>query len=246
MSQRRSIAARPATHNRAPTGVLSSTRQQFGVPLRSSAVATLREAIIEHLLPPGRRLVEDEIASQLNISRNPVREAFRTLEQEGWLVGHSGLGVYVAEPSKEELTDLFEVRSVLEVFATRLAATHASLTQLARLTELVAEARRTTSAPESSRVGTEFHRVIAEASGNRAVVEILTTMSDKIRWVLSSVGSQRLAGSWKEHEQLVDAVRSRNSNLAGRLARHHAEETKAAYLRLVGAKGVRQIPAGVR
>ncbi|MPZ89730.1 MAG: GntR family transcriptional regulator, partial [Nitriliruptorales bacterium] len=92
------------------------------VPLREQVYSTLEELILDGRLQPGQRLVETELASQLGVSRGPVREALQLLARDGWLDVHPRQGTYVRELLWQELENYFWVRSLLEVEAARLAA----------------------------------------------------------------------------------------------------------------------------
>src|SRR5579871_6440709 len=79
-------------------------------PLRHDAYDALREAILLGQLPPGTRIVEAEIARQMGISRGPIREAVRQLEQDGLVEYQPRHGVIVAELTREQVLDTYAVR----------------------------------------------------------------------------------------------------------------------------------------
>jgi DNA-binding GntR family transcriptional regulator len=206
--------------------------RQPGVSLRSTVLTALREGIIHRLLPPGTHLVEDEVAARLSVSRNPIREAFRSLEQEGWVVAYPGAGVYVAEPSPEDALDLLEVRGALESLAARLAAEHATDSQVAQFDALLGLGRAATErgdVPTLVDLNRDFHLLVAEASGNRELMRSLPAMSDKIRWLFSAVVIQRVVSSWKEHAQLAKAIGARDPELAMKVAGAHVARTRSSY-----------------
>ena len=91
-------------------------------PLREIVSDALRQAIRDGLLPPGERLMEIPLAEELGVSRTPIREAIRILEQEGLVVMIPRRGTYVADMSLKDVTEVFELRSILEELAAELAA----------------------------------------------------------------------------------------------------------------------------
>ena len=91
-------------------------------PLREAVCETLRDAIRKGILEPGERLMEVQLAEELGISRTPVREAIRKLEQEGYVIMMPRRGTYVSDISTNDVKEIFEIRSALESLATGLAA----------------------------------------------------------------------------------------------------------------------------
>src|SRR5215471_20361542 len=107
-------------------------------PLRDKVVDELRRRIIECDYAPGHRLTEDRLADDFGVSRNPVREAIRVLEREGFLIAHPRRGAVVASVSAQDVENLFEVRLSLEVLAAQLAAQRIDAAGPAVLTGLIA------------------------------------------------------------------------------------------------------------
>jgi len=113
------------------------------LPLRDKVVAELRRRIIECEYPPGHRLTEDRLALDFGVSRNPVREAIRVLEREGFLIAQARRGAVVASLSTQDVENLFEVRLALEVLSAQLAAQRIDAAGAARLQSIVAETAAT-------------------------------------------------------------------------------------------------------
>ena len=82
-------------------------------PLREVVCETLRDAIRKGILEPGERLMEVQLADELGISRTPVREAIRKLEQEGYVIMMPRRGTYVSDVSVSDIKEIFEIRSAL-------------------------------------------------------------------------------------------------------------------------------------
>ncbi|MGH7482742.1 MAG: GntR family transcriptional regulator, partial [Longimicrobiales bacterium] len=129
----------------------------------------IRAWILAGNIEPGDRLVEDELASKLGVSRMPVREALTLLESEGFVDLVPRRGASVALVSAEEAVELFEVRSMLEGRAARLTARQRRPESLASLKDLIAAGRRAVKAGDRDvmpELHQAFHVALAEASGN--------------------------------------------------------------------------------
>ena len=86
-------------------------------PLRDLVFESLKDAILTQTLPPGKRLLENELAESLGVSRTPVREAIRRLEQEGLVAMIPRKGAYVSGISLKDIREVYEIRAALEMLA---------------------------------------------------------------------------------------------------------------------------------
>ena len=139
------------------------------VPLRQSVYDALLELVVEGRLGPGEHLVETDLAHQLGVSRQPVREALHRLEAEGWVDLRPNQGAFVHVPTDQEVDELLDVRELLEVETARLAATAATADQLARLREICQRGQAAVQAGDTLRfvaVNSEFHAELAQVAGN--------------------------------------------------------------------------------
>src|ERR1700726_3467419 len=113
---------------------------QRPVPLRQSVYDALIDLIVGGELPPGQHMVETDLARQLGVSRQPIREALHRMEAEGWVDLRPSQGAFVHVPTDSEVDELLDVRALLEAETARLAAVRgpgpfkgSSPAQLARL-----------------------------------------------------------------------------------------------------------------
>ena len=106
------------------------------MPLRQSVYEALVELVVGGRLGPGEHLVETELARQLGVSRQPVREALHRLEAEGWVDLRPNQGAFVHVPTQHEVDQLLDVRELLEMQTARLAARSAGPGAVARLRAL--------------------------------------------------------------------------------------------------------------
>ena len=206
-------------------GVAMEVLQQHS--LNALVQRALERRILSGELAPGTKLVETDIAAALGVSRGPVREAFRTLAQSGLVHTEKNRGVRVRELAPEDVNDLYEVRAVLDGLIGRLAATRIGRAQLARLREIVKEMRvvdRTRDADAYFPLNIEFHDILAEASGNRALSgsyrRVVNELTLYRRQTLTR-NSENIPISTREHAAVVDAVAAANAPLAERLLFEH-------------------------
>src|ERR1700691_5480838 len=119
-------------------------------PLRQAVHDTLAELIADGSLTPGQHLVESDLAEQLGVSRQPIREALQRLAVDGWVELRPAYGAYVHIPTAEEVAQLLGVRSVLEAYSAREAAQHATKERMARVRELYAAGMAALAADDQS------------------------------------------------------------------------------------------------
>ncbi|PSK86204.1 GntR family transcriptional regulator [Murinocardiopsis flavida] len=207
------------------------------VPLREAAYEALLDQIITRELPPGRHLVESDIAEVLGVSRQPVREALQKLNNEGWVDLRPGHGAYVHTPSESEADQLLAVRAVLETESARLAAQCAGSEELDRLRELCGAGVAAVESDDVERVvaaNAEFHRGLTEVSGNRVLSELAAQVDRRVRWYYAPVARVRGLSSWDEHARIVGAIAEGAEGRAAALMREHTERTRLTYHDLVG------------
>lgn len=193
----------------------------------------VRRLIVSGHWPQGRRLVETHVAEELGVSRNPVREAFRSLEVEGFVELEPRKGARVAVLSADEAGDLFAVRGALEELAAGLAARRRSPDVLAELEEVVAAGHVALGAgqlEELPGLNTRFHVGLCEAAGNRQLRTVMGPLRDRIQWVYAARVRDRAGYSWTEHAAILAAVRAGDETKARRLAGEHIERARDAFL----------------
>jgi DNA-binding GntR family transcriptional regulator len=207
-------------------------RLQRPAPLREGVYEALLELITTRELEPGAHLVETELAAHLGISRQPVREALQRLSTEGWVDLRPGLGAFVHTPTEEEADQLLAVRSLLEAEAARLAATHATPEDLARLRELCDEGLAALRADDVDGVvaaNADLHTAITEMSGNKVLAELRAQVDRRVRWYYTPIARQRGEASWDEHAALIDALAAQDAERAAEIMRAHTEQTRRSY-----------------
>ena len=204
------------------------------VPLRQSVYDALIDLIVGGDLPPGQHMVETDLARQLGVSRQPIREALHRMEAEGWVDLRPSQGAFVHVPTDAEVDNLLDVRALLEAETARLAARAPSPAQVARLREICREgqaAADTDDFGEAVTVNSVFHAEVAAIGGNAVLAELADIVGRRVQWYYRLVAPERGHGSWTEHGELIDAIEARDAERAEALARKHTERTRAAYHR---------------
>jgi DNA-binding GntR family transcriptional regulator len=201
------------------------------LPLRDQVLNALRDAIIDGDYAAGERLTEDRLAADFGVSRNPVREALRVAETEGFVEILPRRGAVVASLDDTAITDLFAVRERLEPLAARLAAERADPAGVAALRGLLDQAREATEREDLVKVAelnSALHVHILELSGNPRLTSIAKGLYLHVQWVFRLGAARRAPHSWQEHIQLVEAIESGDPDRAEATARAHVDAAARA------------------
>ncbi|MPZ27489.1 MAG: FCD domain-containing protein [Micromonosporaceae bacterium] len=204
-------------------------------PLRDKVVEELRRRIVDGAYAPGDRLTEDRLAEAFGVSRNPVREAIRVLEAEGFVVAQPRRSAVVATLSTEDVRDLFDVRLALEPLAARLAAERAGPAAAEALREITTAAEAAATAAQLDRVSelnTQFHATVCGYSGNVLLRSMSEKLHARLQWVYRQSAADRVNHSWAEHESLLAAIGAGDGDKAAAEATNHIRAAQAAALAL--------------
>jgi DNA-binding GntR family transcriptional regulator len=212
---------------------------QRPVPLRQSVYDALIDLIVGGELPPGQHMVETDLARQLGVSRQPIREALHRMEAEGWVDLRPSQGAFVHVPTDSEVDELLDVRALLEAETARLAAAgrvrpdpQARQGQLARLRDICREGQAAAEADDFGGAVTAnnaFHAEIAVMGGNAVLAELADIVGRRVQWYYRMVAPARGHGSWAEHAEMIDVIEAGDPERAQALARKHTERTRQAY-----------------
>jgi DNA-binding GntR family transcriptional regulator len=186
--------------------------------------ASLRDAIWEGRFAPGERIAEEEIARSLGVSRTPVRDALRRLQERGLLVVGASRSLVVAELSKQQVLELYAMREILEGSAARFAAQHASEAEIGILHRVLDEfGTHADDARMLIALNRRFHRAVCEAAHNRYLIATLDGMHDALALLHSNTFRlpNRRTESDAEHRRIVRAIARRNADEAEQAARNH-------------------------
>jgi DNA-binding GntR family transcriptional regulator len=190
---------------------------------------TIRRSILDGVLRPGERIVEQQLAERLKVSRTPVREALLKLEREN-LVARIGRGMAVRRYSSDEVRDIYSLRAHLESYAARMAAdriTEHELDALARIQDEMERERFDTSRPELirtlSRDNGRFHAVVVRAARNapldRCFVQVFQLPLLYKAYVYFDENRKRRSD--RDHRELIEMLRARDGAAAEEHWRRH-------------------------
>jgi DNA-binding GntR family transcriptional regulator len=188
----------------------------------------IKKAIFEGKFLPGSRLKEDDISKWLEVSRTPIREAFRLLEAEGVVKIISNRGVFVNLISAEELDDFCELRSLLELYCIRKFVSILEERHIHDLEELANAMIESISKKDYSRyfdISVNFHRYCIDNCNNSSLSSIYSLIENSIRcaqFVLDK-SEAYYKKNIREHIQVIEAVKAGNANRAEDLLRQHLQ-----------------------
>jgi GntR family transcriptional regulator, rspAB operon transcriptional repressor len=198
---------------------------------------TLRSAIVTMRLRPGEALSEQDIARRLSVSRQPVREAFIKLSEDGLLRVLPQRGTFVMKISAEAVTNARFVREAVECAIAREAAQRISPGGLATLKALIAEQRKAEKADDAEAffvLDEEFHRGLASASGCAyawKVIEQAKAQMDRVRF-LSLPEATPMRRLVAQHKAILNGVAAGNSTAAASAMQGHLREILSSLPRL--------------
>lgn len=210
---------------------LSLGVQRVAAPLREQVLDLLRQAIVEHRLKPGQRLIERELVEQIGVSRTTIREVLRQLAAEGLVATIPQRGAVVAIPTEEEAAELYEVRAALESLAARRFVEHASDSQVHALRAAFEQVEEVMSVGDDADVLAMiqakdlFYDVLLKGSGNRSIHSILSGLTARVSVLRATSMSQpgRALASVEEIRAIVAAIEARDADAAAEACAHHVE-----------------------
>lgn len=210
------------------------------LPLGEAVFRMLCGALRDGVYRPGDRLVEDEVAQKLEVSRTPVREALGRLLAKGLVEHAGGRGLVVRRPDAAEVLELYAMREILEGAAARLAASHATAPELDTLRDLAEGFSMQAGTPrEMARLNRLFHEAIVRAARNRFLDGALREMQDAIGLLgpTTFLVGGRPPTATTEHAAILAAIVARDPDAAEQAARAHIREALRARLRLMQDAG---------
>jgi DNA-binding GntR family transcriptional regulator len=198
--------------------------------LVDEVVEVLRDRIYDGAYPPGAPLRQEQLATELNISRTPLREALRMLEREGLVKVAPGRGLRVVTADLTALLDAYEVREMVDGLAARLTARRGDPADWRRLERALTaqEAAFDPWTPAAYTAGNvEFHRAIVEGTDNEHVLALLplVRMTSQIFTPLKLIDEARARTAVAEHRTIAAAILAQDAGKAEVLARAHIHTT---------------------
>jgi DNA-binding GntR family transcriptional regulator len=205
----------------------------------------LSRAIMTGEIAPGEKLSEPAIAEQMGVSRAPVREALRRLQELGIVTHVANQGARVVSPTLDEFLALLDVREALETMACRLAAFQMTTADIEALQQIVeAHGVSLNANPSGPYIqddfDTDFHVRVARGCGNPVLSHLLCDQFYP-RLKLCRAKHRTVKGrgltAWKEHSRILEAIGDRDGDAAEFLMRRHVKAARAALLDATKAQG---------
>jgi DNA-binding GntR family transcriptional regulator len=204
-----------------------SSREEPGQddePLSVKAYETIFASIQSGKLRPGSRIREAELTLSLGMSRTPLREALQRLQNDGLIVLEAQRGIRIVKLTRQELSELFTAREWAEGAAASLAARYADDVEIATLRHILAlEEAAADDLAAGARYNRKLHSNIHDCSRNRYLIGHLRSLNALL--ALAGDSTRRSAGRYKEalreHKGIIEAIESRDSELAEQRTREH-------------------------
>lgn len=205
------------------------------VPIRELIFQYLRELIVRGKLVPEDPLIEEDLAKGFNVSRTPVREAIRKLELEGLVRRNPRRGVVVRKFTLDDIEEIYDLRSVLEGYAARLAAKNIAPEKIEKLELLHKQMTDSISCGNSKdemKYHKQWHFTLYAASNNSRLEKLLMDYADYLQYfrLVSLKNPGRLDETIWQHQLLIQAISSGDGELAEKRAREHVMLGKEAFL----------------
>jgi len=210
-------------------------REKNRTTLMHQALEGIRDAIKTRKLKPGDRLIETQLANEMQISRFPIREALRYLEKEGLVVTKPFKGTYVSRFNKKDLKELYSLRSAIEELAIRLLIKNTDPDKIQQLASVLTSMENAADDKDMDRVIYEdmrFHETICELSGHRKLIEIWKSLENQTKVFITiekELWSQDIEKFPLSHQPILLAIKSGNSSFAEQVIRTHLENAIQLY-----------------
>jgi DNA-binding GntR family transcriptional regulator len=198
------------------------------LPLRDVVFNTLRDAILKGELEPGERLMEIHLADKLGVSRTPIREAIRMLEQEGLAITVPRKGAQVARMTEKDLQDVLEIRDALDELAVINACKYITPELLDELRVAMKHFEDAVSANEIRRIveaDEEFHNVIYRAANNPKLENIVLNLKEQMyryryEYIKDNADYAQLVA---EHTAIAQGLKDKNQEYVRQIMHTHLE-----------------------
>ncbi len=202
-------------------------------PLGEYVHQEVKRSILDGVYRAGERIRESDITAQLGVSRTPVREAFRRLQSEGLLKFEPQRGAVVADLNRQEVAELYAMRQFMEGFAARLAAQHATDSEIEAIEYILEQTKIVDDKiHEFNQINWELHHAIYAAAHNRFLIRSFEALSDSMSLLRGAkyIPPGRPDKLYEEHRQIVDAIKNRDPDAADAAAQNHVRRAFFVHL----------------
>jgi DNA-binding GntR family transcriptional regulator len=199
--------------------------------LKDRVYQNIKFQIINNNLKPGIRLLEEEIAKAMSISRAPIREAFNRLEKEGFITIIPRKGAAVSNITTQMIKDIFEIRENLESLAIKNSLGKISMENLEKIgnnfKKFINKPTNVENRMQYLSLDKKFHNLLIKNCGNEKLVEILSNLQEQIHWMRNiSLKGITFSGSIEEHLSIIESLKKNDADLVIKSLMKHLERAK--------------------
>jgi len=203
--------------------------------LKDRAYQNIKFQIIRGNLRPGTRLLEEELAKAMSISRAPIREAFNKLEKEGFVTTIPRKGAAVSNVTTEIIEDIFEIRETLETLAVKKSLGKIFIDELEKVgdnfKEFINKSENAENRIQYLVLDKKFHDLLSQNCGNKKLIELLANLQEQIHWLRNiSLKRTTFSGSVREHLAIIEALKGNDKKLITKALLLHLERAKESSL----------------
>jgi len=187
----------------------------------------LRDEIAAGKLQPGQPLRQDELATRFGVSRIPVREALRRLEEDGLVTVHANRGAFVTTLADIDIMEIFDMRLLLEVDLARRAVENLTGSDLDAIEAELAISDRGARTADWSKLDASFHRVLYAPAGRERQLSMVMALRGLVQRSFANEALPPRTGAWlADHHEIVEAYRAHDADGAAGLIRSHLERAR--------------------
>jgi DNA-binding GntR family transcriptional regulator len=196
--------------------------------LQERVTAAIREAILKRTFLPGERLVQEELAETLGVSRMPVREALRQLEAEGLVQLTPHKGAIVAPVSIDDIREIYELRALMEGYAVEKSLPNLSEQDKEELAQLVQEMDRAAKAADVKTFGElneQFHQLLRQGCDGKRIHQYIQNLWNGYPPYVPTILPGQVEQSQKEHREMLNAIRTGDASALRMAMERHIRRT---------------------
>lgn len=190
--------------------------------------------IMENKIKPGEFLVENEIAKKLSISRTPIREALRDLEEDGLVINYKGKSSIVSNISPTDISEIFDIRISLELLALNKSINRISDDEIDEIIELLKDQKIDFDWSTCHKIDKKLHDLIIKRSANKRLFNIISSLNVQIERFrrIASQANERAIKSINEHIDLAEKIKSRDLDESRKSLTFHLNSVRDSLLEI--------------
>lgn len=199
------------------------------VPYYEQFYHSIKAMIFEGKYKPGERIVENQLAKEFNVSKSPIREAIRMLEQDGLIVMDEKSRMVVYQPTLKDVEEIYFCRKALESFAVRLMIQKAEEVEIEKIEKLLKETEETIKTSSDSNIiialNADFHNLIIEFTKNDRLKKQLKNLKSLMYFfrIMNFHGENRASDILKQHLEIFIHIKNRDEEKAAQAMLNHLQ-----------------------